>query len=385
MKTNVKEKKSLGIVLKVTSVCNLRCSYCYVFRGKDFSYKKQPSKISIETIFQLIPFLKQGIKNLDINEINFTLFGGEPLLIGKKRFREICRQLSKLPAQVKISVQTNGVLIDNEWIDLFLDEKIGVGISLDGSEKEHDQFRVDAKGRGTYRVIVENIKKMHSKRLYPGFLSVVHPERDAKKIYRQFTSELDILAFDILLPKNTYDDALLYSPQMYGKFLCDLFDAWTEDDNPKIRIRTFLSLFNLIQGGTRYIYGVGPYVENSLPLISISTDGKLSPTSEFAAMGEEIMNTGESIWSTSLKKFLNHQIFIDIEKAERNLPNQCRKCCWEKICGGSCLINRYKAINGWDNPSIYCKGLMMLYSKICAYLICQGYSRRQIEERLEIS
>ena len=384
---NIKKKisskeKSLGIVLKLTSVCNLRCSYCYVFRGKDHSYQKQPNRISIETISQLVSFLQQGIEDLNLNKVNFTLFGGEPLIIGKKRFSEICQQLNDLSAKVKISVQTNGVLIDDEWIDLFLNEKVGVGISLDGSEKEHDQFRIDAKGRGSYRIIVENIKKMHHKKLYPGILSVIYPKRNAKKIYNHFTKEIGLQKFDVLLPKNTHDDVLPYSPQLYGKFLCDLFDAWIEDDKPEISIRTFSSLFNLIKGGTRYVYGIGPYVENSLPLISISTDGKLSPTSEFVSMGEEIMNTNESIWSISLKNFLNHKIFIDIKQAERNLPNKCRQCCWEKICGGSCLINRYKTSNGWDNPSIYCKGLMLLYSKICAYFIYQGYSRQQIKELL---
>lgn len=75
---------TLTVILKMAERCNLNCSYCYFFNGKDFSYKDRPAYITETNIDQLIKFLSKGADDLSINKIVFGFHGGEPLLFGKK-------------------------------------------------------------------------------------------------------------------------------------------------------------------------------------------------------------------------------------------------------------------------------------------------------------
>lgn len=113
---------TLTVILKMSERCNLNCSYCYFFNGKDQSYKQRPAFISDKNIDSLIHFLKQGAVDLSIKKVVFGFHGGEPLLFGKEKFAKLCSELKlKLlnVVQVSFSVQTNGLLLDEEWLKIF--------------------------------------------------------------------------------------------------------------------------------------------------------------------------------------------------------------------------------------------------------------------------
>ena len=390
--------KHLSVVLKIVERCNINCTYCYMFNMDDQSYLKRPKYISIDTVKSVASFLRNGAIDLELDKVTLEFHGGEPLMLRRETFEEICNIFTDaLHDLVDISfvMQTNAMLINDKWVELFVKHDIGIGISLDGTKEYHDKYRLDHNGRGTYDRVVKKVKFLQDSDLMTnaGYrvstLSVVQPEFDAKVIYRHFVDDLKIYNFDFLLPFFTYNHKLPYPVEIYGKFLVDLFFEWTKDDNPEVSIRFIDSLFNIYNGQPSLIYGVGPnnMIKNQdiLPLINISSNGDLSPTDELRVIEDLEYYSSANVDTISLRDFLKAKVFAEINKAQQILPKSCQECCWQKICGGGAIVNRFDKANNFNNPSVFCNGLKLLYKELANYLISNGFSIDDVSSRLSLN
>jgi uncharacterized protein len=385
-------QRSLGVVLKTVERCNIDCTYCYMFNMGDETYLKRPIYLSEDTIESIAKFLKEGCAAENIERLILEYHGGEPLMQGKKEFDAMCSYFEaelKGTVEVEMVMQTNGMLLDDDWLRLARKYHIGLGMSLDGPKEYHDQYRIDKQGRGTYDKVVEKLAYAQNSPIMAGFphkigvLAVLNPKFDAKKIYRHFVDDLKLVFFDFLGPFNTYEHEIDFTPEEYGNFWCDLFDEWVKDNNPKIQIRFLRSILNNFFGKSSLIYGVGPSNSIDLPLISIATDGELTPTDELRAVGNDCIYSNATVFNTTLSDFLKSNIFKEINYAQSHLPEKCEACCWQKVCGGGSIVNRYRKENNFNNPSRYCEGLQMLYRRIMYYLTENGYSIEYIARLLQ--
>ena len=367
--------------------CNLNCSYCYFFNGKDNSYKNRPAYITEENVEQLISFLSKGVDDLTIKKIVFGFHGGEPLLYGKKNFDELCEKLTnKLSHKVKLSfsVQTNGLLLDPKWINIFHKHKVDIGISIDGPKEFHDKYRVDHFGIGSYDRLIKKIELLHSLKVRFGILSVINPQINAKYLYNFLTKDLKIRSFDLLFPHLTYDETPPYSMDEFSKFISEMFNIWTLN-NKKVKIRIFVSFLRQFLGGSRLLYGIGTLKQKTIPLITVRSDGDLEPvTGLMYTDPQTVSRTSGNINNTSLKDFLDYPIFHELEKAQNNPPIECSKCCWEKVCGGGHIIDRFSSSNRFDNPSTYCVVMKNMYSHMTKYLLDSGVEESNIRRSLGI-
>jgi len=375
-------RESLGVVFKTIERCNINCSYCYMFNMDDKTFKQRDAVIKQKTVKQTALFLKQGCIDLGLKELSLGFHGGEPMMQKKRDFEATCNIFkSELDALVNLrfTMQTNAMLIDDEWIDLFNKYQVCLGISIDGPKEYHDKDRVDHRGKGTYDRVASKIKHLQTSNYYKiktsglGLLCVINPAHCPRKIYRHFVDDLGVNHMDFLLPYNNHMHQLEYSPEAYGEYLCNLFDEWTTDDNPKVQVRSLSSLLGLFYNGRPEVYGVGRISEEQLPLITISSMGDLSPTDEFRSTDSSINYSGETIYNTSLAKYLGNSIFHEIQHATVSLPQECTTCCWKNICSGGAIVNRYHKNNKFDNPSIYCSGLKNLYAEVCHYILKKNY------------
>jgi uncharacterized protein len=107
--------------------------------------------------------------------------------------------------KIKLSVQTNGVLLNEEWADVFSKYEIPVGISIDGPIDVHNRNRVYSDGRGSYDDVVAAVRLAREKDLLFGTLSVIDPRCDPKEVYEHLRS-LEIMWVDFLLPDCCYDN-----------------------------------------------------------------------------------------------------------------------------------------------------------------------------------
>jgi len=133
----------------------------------------------------------------------------------------------------------------------------------------------------------------------------------------------------------------------------------------------------ILFGGESETYRIGPSREERLPLITVASNGDLSPVDELRSTDPAMMHTANVV-TTSLKAFLDFPLFQEIVIAQQHLPEVCRACCWEKLCGGGGIVNRFSQENRFDNASIYCEGLKDFYTDLTAYVLKNNFSVEQL-------
>ena len=152
-------------VVKVASRCNLNCSYCYMYNLADQTYRGQPAVMNRTVTSTMARRIASHATRHRLPWVHIILHGGEPLLMGR-------RHLAQWVAQVRetlkghtvpyFSMQSNGTLIDADWIDLLADLSVTIGISVDGPKRFHDEYRVDHYGDGSFDNVVESIRALQS-------------------------------------------------------------------------------------------------------------------------------------------------------------------------------------------------------------------------------
>ncbi|MEK7339484.1 MAG: XyeB family radical SAM/SPASM peptide maturase, partial [Verrucomicrobiota bacterium] len=205
-------------------------------------------------------------------------------------FREYLGPLTELT----FALQTNATLIDEEWIELFSKHRVSVGISIDGPKVVNDRFRIDHKGLGTYNRTIAGLRKLQTavrdkKMKGVAALCVINPKNNALELYQHIVHELRIQQLDFLLPDYTHHNFVDEDPEEYGRFLCDLLDAWITDDNPLIRVRILNSALSLLVGGKTHLKGFGPS-SNEIEAITVSSNGDLSPDDSLRSGIPHLMN-----------------------------------------------------------------------------------------------
>lgn len=380
--------RRVEVILKVAERCNLDCSYCYFFNGADPTFREHPAVISPATCSALARFLRAGVEELGLQAVQIDFHGGEPLLMGRPRFDAACRTFREALEPVvdfSLCVQTNATLVDEAWLKVFERHAARVSTSLDGPREWHDADRVDYAGRGSYDATARGLRLLQeaaaAQRIPSlGALCVVNPTRSAARIYRHLVHELGLRTVDFLLPDATHD-SVSHPAAAYGRYLCELFDAWAADDDPDIQVRILDSVMSLLLGGPSRVNGFGRQVA---PAITVASDGSLGPDDVLRACGPEVMRSGCSVFDTSLAGFLRGPFLAALEAARIDLPRACRECCWLEACGGGLLVNRHSAARGFRNPSVLCEGLKTFYAHVAAFLVEDGVAVEDLQASLRI-
>lgn len=358
-------------IVKIASRCNINCTYCYMYNKGDNSYTSQPKVMHKDVYIAMYNRIKTHCLENYIDTFFITIHGGEPLLAGKKYMREFIETGHAILGDIKLrfSIQTNGILLDNSWCDLFGEFNVQVGISIDASESSHNTYRIDHKGKGTFEETVQGLRIAQS---HPeiknilGALSVIDINTDPSQVYQYFRS-LGISSLDLLFPDNNYDDLPTgmsgdYNTQRehtpYGNWLITIFDQWIIDQ--RIRIRMFSTIVNLILGRTsgNDIFG------NANPrLLVFETDGGIEPIDSLKICGPGFTKLGLNVMKNALRDILDSELFQQYY-GKTELPLACQSCVVSEVCGGGFPPNRYSRVSGFNNPSVYCLDLMKLITHV---------------------
>lgn len=364
-----KKLKCKSLIVKVASLCNLNCSYCYMYNMGDLTYKNQPKYMSGDITSLTLKRAFEHISLHGISDFRFIFHGGEPLLVGKSYYRDFIRKAKELfknsDVELKFSVQTNGVLIDKEWCELFNELKISVGVSIDGTKEDNDTYRKDHSGKGSY---VKVIKGLNIAQNYlhkgVGLLSVININADPVKTYNHLKG-LNVSSLDFLLPDANYtslpplpkkrDKNYSSYSEYYSDWLISVFDEWFKDeDKNRPSIRFFEYILHLLFGGRATLDSLG--TEDNEALV-IETDGSIEALDVLKICGNGFTKDNAHVRTHSFDDALNSDLARLYNQAHNNLCGLCSKCDLKSVCGGGNLPHRYNPGNGFDNPSIYCKTL----------------------------
>lgn len=356
-------------VLKIHGRCNLRCDYCYVYTMADQSWRTRPRAMSRRTISQTASRIAEHARAHAIREVGVVLHGGEPLLAGPGVISSSVTEIhSALDSETRavFEIQTNGTLLDENFLNLFDRLGIRVGLSLDGDQDMNDRHRRRPGGSGSYQSVSAAAALLARRpRLFGGVLSVIDVRNDPVRAYESLLAFAPP-ALDFLLPHGNWSAPpparpLTRTAAPYGEWLCAVFDRWYGAPTKETSIRLFDEILNLVLGGASATEAVGA---SPTATAVVETDGSVQQSDLLTSAYPDAAATGRNVATDSFDSVLAAP--GTVQRREPPTPTACRACPVVRVCGGGLYEHRYKSGAGFDNPSVYCQDLYLLVSHIQA-------------------
>ncbi len=351
-----------ALCLHVAHTCNLNCSYCFASQGK---YHGERAIMSLETGKRAIDFLIENSGthvNLDID-----FFGGEPLMNWDvvKAIVAYGREQEKLHGKnIRFTLTTNGVLLDDEVIEFCNKEMHNVVLSLDGRREVHDKFRKDFAGNGSYDRIVPNFKNFVEKRGNKSYYvrgTYTHHNTDfltdilhmADLGFTELSMEPVVCAPGDPCELTEEDMPILF--EQYEKLAAEMIRR-----NSEGRGFTFYHYMINLDGGPciyKRVSGCGSGTE----YMAVTPWGELFPCHQF--VGDAKYSMGE-IW----KGVTNTEMRDRFARCNAYSRPDCENC-WAKLyCAGGCAANAYHATG--DIAGVYRYGCELFKKRIeCALTV----------------
>jgi uncharacterized protein len=348
-------------IVKIHQRCNLRCDYCYVYRLDD-SWRSRPRVISNSIIDQLAFRIGEHAADHDLPELDIVLHGGEPLLAGPEIVAYAVRTIRAALGphrQANFSVQTNGLLLDGQFLRLFADLDLKVGLSLDGDMEMHDRHRRLPDGSGSYSRAAEAASLLSGyPRLFSGILSVIDLRNDPVRAYEAL-ARFRPPVIDFLLPHGNWSTPppgrrAGEDTAPYADWLSAAFDHWYRTADGSITVRLFEEIMSLLLGGASRTEEVGL---SPVAVVVVESDGTIALSDVFQSATDA---TGLNVSRDAFDAALRTPRAVAVGATAPILSSQCRACPVGQVCGGGLYAHRYRAENGFDNPSVYCADLYRL-------------------------
>lgn len=342
------------MIKPASSLCNMRCSYCFYADVSSLREVESFGLMSSETAQNLIrQALATGAK-----EMHFAFQGGEPTLAGLAFYRDFVTSVNNLNTDkipVYYSIQSNGYLIDDAWADFFAEHKFLVGISLDGTVRTHNVNRLGADGEGTFRRVWQAIERLREKSVDFNILTVVNAQtaQAIERIYH-FYIEKDFLFQQYIpcldpLEENPGTHEYSLTPEMYGDFLIRLFDLWFEDvvRGKRVSIRFFDNLLTLALGNPPEACGMLGFCQQQL---LVEADGGVYPC-DFYVLDHLLLG---NVNQDSLEDIERMRAQTEFIAQSKPIAEECKSCRYFVLCRGGCRRNREPMQDGKYGLNYFC-------------------------------
>jgi uncharacterized protein len=381
------------VVIKAVRACNLRCPYCYYINDQTVGYGKV---VSAETLARLYSSTAEYLTDPD-QVFTYVWHGGEPLILGRGRFQEFldaqCGFLD--PGRVRNVVQTNGVLIDQDWIDFFQRNDVGVGISIDGTREAHDKNRVTPGGAGTYDTVVDAVRLFAENGMPVGTLSVIDGDFSGYAAVEHI-QQLGVPACDFLIPMTNnalQDQAAAGNYHSYtdfakiGSFLEGAFRRWVEQSEPDLTIRLFECLIRNAFGFESGYLDAG--ATNLADFLVLETDGELCLDPDFWHIDRYGLGSHYRL-AANVHDDDFSMVAVERQMAEfirtyrlDSLPDECQTCTVRSICRGSHPASRFGSDGSFNHRSAYCRAMFAVCEKVLEFIVERGYAEHLCDEDLQ--
>lgn len=256
----------MRVVLSLNHDCNLRCSYCYAGRKFARAMPLEVARAGIDLTFQ------RGRPQLG-------LFGGEPLLdmdLARQVVSYARQRERALDRQLRIHVVTNGTLLRDDVVDWLIEERIDLGVSLDGCHAAHDATRRFADGRSSWEQVTSNVAAAWARRGSPGRVIAVLAPANVAWMAESFDALLDLGARSISMNIHygaRWDDDARHVFDLGLKALGGRYvQAWREGRRFSLNLLD-KKIETHLKGG----YTSGQYCDFGCDEVAVAPSGRLYP------------------------------------------------------------------------------------------------------------
>ena len=332
------------LLIKSGTVCNLACSYC----GDQVSGPKH--RLSLPTLLKLA----DQLATLPQDRIVVAWHGGEPLTAGQSYFSKASEVLHSHcgPHQsIYTCVHTNGLLLDESWMDLFASLQASVSVSIDGPRDFHDRYRHDTNGKGSFERATMALNNADMSALGISVSTTVHDDS-----WEIASALLDIcrglrvnqLHFEPRLNRGSSRRTRPVSVAAFSRFI-DALNASEDSKSPSNVDIPILGEWSAPGEGkpTSCVF----CREQCFTNIAVDWTGDVFPCDLFH--GDSNMCVG-NINVTSLPDILSGDAYRWFKRTAFVIPTACRSCPWAEICRGGCPYQRHMAFGSFESPSPYC-------------------------------
>lgn len=375
--------RPLYVMLKpVGAACNLRCHYCY-YLEKTCLYKDSSKRVLSEEM--LDQFTKEYIEAQTMSDVLFTWHGGEPLMRPLSFYRKALELQKKYGRGRNISnvIQTNGTLLTDEWCRFLHENNWLVGVSIDGPQEFHDEYRRTASGGPSWAKVMRGIQLLNKHHVEWNAMAVVNDfNADYPLDFYHFFKEmgcrfiqitpvvermvnhadgrhLATLTDDATAPVTDFS----VTPEQWGRFLCAIFDEWVRNDVGQ----TYVELFDCILANWVGVTpGICVYAKECGHAGIMEFNGDVYSCDHFVFPEYRLGNIRKKT-ITEMLYGEQQQQFSRLKS--QSLPKECKKCEWEFACHGECPRTRFiKDVYGNPGKNYLCEGYRMFFRHIAPYM-----------------
>lgn len=374
--------KPLYVLAKpVGASCNLRCKYCY-YLEKSHLYRNAPARVMSDELLER--FVQEYIQAQTMSQVLFTWHGGEPLMRPLSFYKKAValQERYAFGRQIDNTIQTNGTLLTDEWCEFFKEHNWLVGISIDGPQEFHDEYRRTASDKPSWQKVMRGIRLLRKHGVEWNAMAVVndfnagyplefyHFFKEMGAKYIQFAPVVERMAahsdgrhLATLVDQECPVADFSVSPAQWGDFLCAIFDEWVRHDVGQTYVEIFdCTLANWV--GERP--GICVYAKECGHAGVMEFNGDVYSCDHFVFPEYKLGNIRDRTLVEMLYGEQQRQ-FSCLKHA--SLPKQCKECEWEFACHGECPKNRF-VNDRYGNPGLnyLCSGYRHFYEHVAPYM-----------------
>jgi uncharacterized protein len=355
--------------------CNLRCDYCF-FLEKDRLYPGSDFRMSDEV---MRAYLAQTAHAQGVPQVTIAWQGGEPTLMGLDFFRRArAAEDACIPAGMAIerTIQTNGVLLDDEWAAFLAENDYLVGLSIDGPRELHDAYRHDKAGNSVFDRVVAAARLLRRHGVQFNVMCTVNARNSLEPlaVYRFFRDELKaryvqfIPIVEVATPPTATSPGTVTDrsvrPEAYGDFLCAVFDEWVRRDVGQMFVQTFDGVLAAYLRGYSSLCVFQPTCGEG---VALEHNGDVYSCDHFVDPAHLLGNIAETPLGELVRS--EQQRAFGAAKQE-TLPAYCRECAFLFACNGECPKNRILMTPDGGEPGLnwLCAGLTAFFVHTDSYM-----------------
>lgn len=314
--------------------CNLACDYCfYLTKGqgvlRDTSGQRHMSDKVLET------YIRQYIAASPGTEVNFTWQGGEPTLAGLDFYRRAVALQQRYAGDKRItnSLQTNGVLINDEWAVFLAQHQFLVGISLDGPAHLHNHYRKTNSGQPVFEQVMAALDCLKRHGVDVNILTVVNnmTAQAPLEIYRFLTREVgaEFIQFIPVVEHDVQRGLLPWSVtgEDYGRFMIAIFDEWIRHDVGRVFVQLFDNTLAAWLGERPALCVMQPTCGRGLV---VEQNGDIYSCDHYVDEEHRLGN----LLQQPLEKLVVGKAQRRFGQQKAQLPDDCHRCQWRFACQG---------------------------------------------------